>query len=96
MIVKDNLPLSSTEKEGLRYFLGITLPHYKPPKKTAMTNALEQKYKILSELAKSRLAKATDLTITTDIWTETMNTQGYLGLTIHFLEHSQAEYKSYG
>jgi len=33
MLVKDNLPLSSTEKEGFKYFMKQVVPMYKVPSK---------------------------------------------------------------
>ncbi|XP_015118442.1 zinc finger BED domain-containing protein 1-like [Diachasma alloeum] len=92
MIAKDDLPLSATEKEGFRYLMSIVAPNYEVPKKTSITRATEENYKVLSGIVKSKLAKAENLTLTTDIWTETMSTRGFLGLTIHFLENGKMSY----
>ncbi|XP_015121184.1 zinc finger BED domain-containing protein 1-like [Diachasma alloeum] len=92
MMAKDDLPLSATEKEGFRYLMSVVAPNYEVPKKTSITRATEEKYKVLSGIVKSKLAKVENLTLTTDIWTETMSTRGFLGLTIHFLENGKMSY----
>ncbi|XP_015123767.1 zinc finger BED domain-containing protein 1 [Diachasma alloeum] len=84
MIIKDEMPLYSTEKEGMKKFLNLVAPHYNAPGKNAITHFMEIKYSALREIIKNKLKKAVSLTITTDIWTETKTNRGFLGCTVHY------------
>ncbi|CAH0562957.1 unnamed protein product [Brassicogethes aeneus] len=83
-ISKDNLPLNTTDKEGFKHLLKTAAPLYKIPGRKAITNLIDKKYEVLSELIKNKLIQVNHMTLTTDIWTETMNTTSFLGLTVHF------------
>lgn len=85
MIAKDNLSLCTTEKEGFRYFIQVIAPLYKVPTRTSVTKQMDDKYDVLSSVLKSKFRSVNYFTITTDIWTETMNTQSFLGVTAHFI-----------
>jgi len=87
MIAKDNMPLSTTEKEGFKYFMQKAAPMYKLPSRNTTTNLIKSKYKVLSNLIKSKLSVIDYLTLTSDIWTDTINTTSFLGMTVHFLLH---------
>ncbi|XP_018396282.1 PREDICTED: zinc finger BED domain-containing protein 1-like [Cyphomyrmex costatus] len=84
MIVKDNMPLNSTDKPGLKYFMKTAIPLYNIPGRNKITSLIDVKYDYLSGVTKEKLRTALSITLTTDVWTETMNTIGYLGLTVHF------------
>lgn len=89
MIAKDNMPLSTTEKSGFKFFMNKALPLYKVPSRKSITNLIKSKYEVLSLLVKSKLSLVDNLTITTDIWTDTVNTKSFLGMTVHFLNLSK-------
>ncbi|KAL4123342.1 hypothetical protein QTP88_015539 [Uroleucon formosanum] len=88
MLAKDNMPLNTTEKEGFIHFMKKAAPMYKIPSRTTITNLIKTKYEVLSGLVKTKLSQIEFLTITTDIWTDTVNTKSYLGMTVHFLNIS--------
>lgn len=88
MLAKDNMPLNTTEKEGFIHFMQKAAPMYKIPSRTTITNLIKTKYEVLSGLVKTKLSQIEFLTITTDIWTDTVNTKSYLGMTVHFLNIS--------
>lgn len=92
MIAKDNLPFRIVEREGFRSFMATVAPLYKIPCRKNITRFLEDKYDILLNLMKEQLSKITYLSLTTDIWTETLNVKSFLGLTVHFLveEHHKS------
>jgi len=51
---------------------------------------VRSKYEILlSSLIKSKLSLVDNLTITADIWTDTVNTKSFLVMTVHFLNLSK-------
>lgn len=89
MIVKDNLPLNTTEKEGFKHLMKNISPLYKIPGRKCMTKLIDDKYEALSLVVKNRFNKIENITLTSDIWTETMNTKSFLGVTAHFYFHEQ-------
>ena len=50
---------------------------------------MDEKYRKISSEYKEHLREATDLTLTTDVWTETMNTRSFLGVTAPFIYNGQ-------
>nr|XP_011311652.1 PREDICTED: uncharacterized protein LOC105271657 [Fopius arisanus] len=89
MVVKDDMPLSCTEKEGLKHVLSVAAPHFLAPGRNSMTRCLEQKYLVLSSQVKHKLQSFHNFTLTADVWTDTNTTRGYLGITLHFWDGSQ-------
>lgn len=85
MIAKDNLPFATVEKEGFKTFIKVVSPLYKIPSRKKITNLIEEKYEFLSGIIKTHFSKITNLCLTTDIWTETLNTKSFLGLTAHYV-----------
>ncbi|XP_060863188.1 E3 SUMO-protein ligase ZBED1-like [Metopolophium dirhodum] len=85
MLAKDNMPLSSTEKDGFNYFIKKALPLYKAPSRKTITKLISSKYDVLSGQIKNKLSLVESITLTTDLWTDTINTKSYLGITVHFL-----------
>jgi hypothetical protein len=88
MICHDYQPLSVIENEGFRHLLKVTTPNYTIPSRKTITKLLENKYDVISQLFKSKIASLDHYSVTTDIWTETFQSRSFLGLTIHFLENS--------
>ncbi|XP_077263673.1 E3 SUMO-protein ligase ZBED1-like isoform X2 [Temnothorax americanus] len=92
MIAKDNLPFRTVEKEGFKIYTNALLPLYKIPSRKTITYLMEQKYDLLSSMMKTQLSQVQYLSLTTDIWTESLNMKSFLGLTAHFLvdEHHKS------
>ena len=84
MICKDAEPFSMVEREGFKEVMAYVAPQYKIPSRMTFTNLLDSKYKQLSFIYKEMLKKATDFTLTTDLWLDTMQTRSFLGVTVHF------------
>jgi len=85
MLAKDNLRLSTTEKPGFIFFKRKAVPMYKIPSRKNVTQLVKSKYEVLPALIKSKLSLIENTTITSDIWTDTINTKNFLGMTVHFL-----------
>ncbi|XP_066596475.1 E3 SUMO-protein ligase ZBED1-like [Prorops nasuta] len=85
MIAKNNLPYNTVEKEWFKLFMQTILPLYKIPTRKTITQLLDEKYEVLSNMIKSQLKQLSQLSLTTDIWTEPLNTKSYLGLTGHYI-----------
>lgn len=87
-IVTDDLALNTTEKKGFQYLMKELCPHYCVPSRNTITRQIDEKYDALSVIIKERLKKVSSFCLTSDIWTDTMNTRSYLGLTCHYLEEN--------
>ncbi|KAL1466676.1 hypothetical protein MTO96_042571 [Rhipicephalus appendiculatus] len=86
MIVHDDLPLSTPEKDGFKTFVKALQPLYKPPTEPTITRSLEAKYEELRAHIARRIQAADHLSITADLWTHESTMRSYLGLTVHFRE----------
>lgn len=58
---------------------------FAPPSRELIKRSIETKFEILSERFKKMLGEVEYLSLTTDIWTETMSMTSYLGITVHFI-----------
>ncbi|XP_074115784.1 E3 SUMO-protein ligase ZBED1-like [Cotesia typhae] len=72
MICKDNQPFTIVENEGFASLIKVLAPHYKLPSKTTLTRCVDDKYAALSTVFKAKLANIVHVTLTTDMWSETM------------------------
>lgn len=89
MICRDYQPVNIVENEGFIQLMQTAVPHYKLPSRKTIDKLLEDKYNAISMLFKEKIETADNFTLTCDIWTETMKSKSFLGVTIHFLEGSQ-------
>lgn len=92
MIAKDNLPFQTVENEGFQYLLKTAAPLYKVPGRKSVTNLMEEKYELLSMVMKLKLSAVDAITLTSDVWTDTLNTRSYLGMTAHFVSEDKLEF----
>lgn len=46
---------------------------------------------MLSAQFRDKLAQVQNVTLTTDIWTETMQMRSFIGVTVHFIEGTNIE-----
>jgi hypothetical protein len=67
---------------------------YKVPSRKTITQLITSKYDILSTQIKNKLSLIQSVTLTTDIWTDTLNTKSFLGMTVHYLSMSKLELES--
>lgn len=97
MICKDSQPFQIVENEGFLNLMKVACPLYKVPSRFTLKRMLETKYDIIREHFKDKLQKVSGLTLTTDIWTDTMQTRSFLGVTVLFCnEEEQLESVSLG
>jgi len=89
MLAKDNLPFATVEKEGFRLLMTTMSPLYKIPYRYTVTRLIEVKYDYLSKIMKERLSSVNDICLTADIWTDTLNTKSYIGVTAHYILRTQ-------
>ncbi|KAH7974316.1 hypothetical protein HPB49_014013 [Dermacentor silvarum] len=86
IIPHDDLPLSTTEKDGFKMFVKALQPLYKPPTKPTVTKSLEAKYEDLRAHYGRKIQAADHLNLTADLWTHESTMRSYLGLMVHFRE----------
>lgn len=86
MICKDMQPLNIVANEGFQNLMKTIIPQYKIPSRDTFSRLLDSKYESCCVVTKERLNWVESLTLTTDIWTDTMQTRSFLGITVHFTE----------
>jgi hypothetical protein len=72
-ICRDYQPISVVENEGFKHLLKTTAPNYKIPSRKTIGTLLDKKYEAISSIFKSKIKRLDHYNITTDIWTEVMN-----------------------
>lgn len=85
-ICKDNRPFAIIEGEGFKRLIHELSPLFKIPSVKYIKQQLELKYEALQGNVKDKLQRAAHISLSADIWTETMSEKSYLGVTAHFLE----------
>lgn len=85
-IVSANLPLSTTENDGFKKLMKTVAPLYKVPCRKTITKLLDEKYELCLDSLKTALRNVQYYSITCDIWTDTLNTISYLGITAHYID----------
>lgn len=81
-------PFNVVEGEGfLRFMKGLALGNFKVPGAKFLKKQTQDKYDACVAACESRLSKIDNFCITLDIWTETMNEVGFIGVILHFQEN---------
>ena len=84
MICKDSQALNIVEREGYKNLINYLAPHYSMPCRKTFGKMIDEKYEKISAEYKKMLKMVKDITLTTDLWTETLNTRSFLGITAHY------------
>ncbi|KAK3932374.1 Zinc finger BED domain-containing protein 4 [Frankliniella fusca] len=82
MLMKDNMPAATVEREGFKQFVRAVQPLYHPPSEPTITKKLEAKYHDLRQKFGDRLSKATSLCLTTDLMTDKKTMTSNLGAAL--------------
>ncbi|XP_070167962.1 E3 SUMO-protein ligase ZBED1-like [Polyergus mexicanus] len=61
-----------------------------------VTQIIDVKYDLLSLKIKEKIKEINAMSLTTDIWTDTLNTKSYLGLTGHFIDEEKLQSITFG
>ncbi|XP_057333515.1 E3 SUMO-protein ligase ZBED1-like [Microplitis mediator] len=85
MIIKDCMPFRTVEKGGFLNFMKLLSPLYKVPGRDSISRMVDHKYDQISSAVKCRFLNVNVVSITCDVWTETTNTQSFLGVTAHYI-----------
>lgn len=88
---KENVPFDKIESESFRNLLETLCPLYKIPSRDTIKRRVDEKYSVLSAQFRDKLSQVQNVTLTTDIWTETMQMRSFIGVTVHFIEGTNIE-----
>lgn len=91
LVTKERLPYRFVESPGLRKLLKRLAPRYHAIDKKTFTKLVGQKYSHYSSQIRAKLASAENLALTFDFWLDPLNTQSYLGATVHFIDGNEYE-----
>lgn len=91
MICKDSQPFQMVENEGFLNLMKVTAPLYKVPSRLTLKKMVENKYDVIQNHFKDCIQNIDSLTLTTDVWTDTMQTRSFLGVTILFSDGDEME-----
>ena len=89
MICKDSQLVATVEREGFQELIKYVAPNYKLPGRKTFSRRLNEKYSNISNDYKETLKSIKDITLTTDLWSDTLNTRSFLGITAHYLVGSE-------
>lgn len=96
MICKDSQPFQIVENEGFLELMKVAAPLYKVPSRFTFKKMLENKFEVTQNYFKNKLKTVNSCTLTTDVWTETMQTRSFLGVTVHFFDNDKLESATLG
>lgn len=82
-------PFNIVKGEGFLCLMKELQPNFKVPGAKYLKKKTLGKYEACLATARSRLSKIDNICLTLDIWTETMNKRGFLGVTAHFLQNDE-------
>lgn len=85
MICKDCQPLSLVEHPGFCKLMKILAPHFKIPSRFTIKRMINEKYDMIKDVMKKKL-EGKKCTLTTDIWTDDLQTRSFISLTVHFYD----------
>ena len=94
-IIRDLLPISECDCEGMRYYSQILDPNYVMPSRKYLKNSvMVPMYHETKTIIKQELQKCESMALTTDAWTS-VTKQSYISLTAHFISNDTFELKSF-
>jgi hypothetical protein len=84
-IIKDSRPFGDLSKAGMRYFLSIALPGFKPFKRQTVERKIQKRYNNYKKKLIEKLSQISDICLTTAVWKSKQLTY-FLALTAHYLD----------
>lgn len=85
MVVADCLPFNIVEGDGFVNFVKALEPRFRLPHRKTLTKVVDDKFELIKESMCKQMAEIEWISLTTDIWTDTLNQQSYIALTAHFI-----------
>lgn len=90
MIAKDLQPFSIVENEGFTHLVKTLAPLYEMPSRATVTRRIEDRFGVIKGDFIKKIEQASSYCITCDNWTD-CTSQGYMGITVHYLENFKIE-----
>lgn len=87
-ICKDRRPFHIVQGAGFKRLMKELVPSYKVPCPATLKKVLDDKYEITKISFIKTLEDVQHMSLTFDVWTETMTETSFLGVTMHFLENT--------
>jgi len=87
-ICRDKRPFNIVQGEGFKRLMKELVPLFIILCPATFKKALDNKYEIMKTLFIEKLEVVSHVSLTFEIWTETMTETSYFGVTIHYLEKS--------
>ena len=91
-VILDSRPFGDFSKPGMKKFLNVLHPGYKPPTRKTITSKLSIFYNKYKRQLIDIFKKIQHIALTTDVW-KAKNNFYYVCLTAHFMD-SQMKYES--
>lgn len=85
MVVKENLPYTFVESRAFKIFVKALAPLFELPSKQKLKSQIKSKYVEISSKIKSKLSTVNYLSLTSDLWTNTMTSESFIDVTTHFI-----------
>ena len=79
LLCQADLPLSLVEHQAFLKLFKVVAPHYKVPSRKTIKKYVYEKYNSASEVFKSKFSAMESSSLTTDIWTKTLQTRSFFG-----------------
>lgn len=88
---KENVPFDTIESPGFRNLLSRICPLYKISNRDTVKRRVDEKFNVLAAEFRDNLIQFKNVSLTTDVWTETMQMRSYTGITVHFFNGTNME-----
>ena len=87
-IVKDVLPISTTDSPSLKAFIKSIAPQFKIPCRQTMKKMIIAEYNLVKQEVMSKISKSESTSLTFDEWTS-VSGKSFLSITAHFISNGK-------
>ncbi|KAE9542349.1 hypothetical protein AGLY_003476 [Aphis glycines] len=94
--VKDNISFKTIENEEFKQILLAICPLYKLPGQDTIARQIDDLYTVMASEFREELSKVLFVSITTDVWTETMQMSSFLGMTTYLIQDGKLKTQNIG
>lgn len=88
---KENVPFATIESPGFRNLLSTICPLYKIPSRDTVKKRVDEKFSVLESKFREKLNQVKNVSLTTDVWTKTIQMRSFTGITVHFFNGTNIE-----
>lgn len=84
-ICTDNQPPNIIQYKGFKHLMKKMAPSYKIPNTEVIKSRLDERYNAITRIFQQKLTKTSHVTITIDVWSDTVRFKSYMGVAVHFV-----------